>query len=351
MAAIGWVFVSVAEDGGIDRFSLDLKSGHLSPLGRTPIDGLVMPLAVDQARATLHASIRSKPYRLASFSIDTATGQLTSLGEAPVPSSMAGLALDRSGDHLLAASYADSCVSVSRISADGSVAGAPIDVLPTGRHAHAVGLDRTNRHVLVPCLGSDQIFLADFDSRSGAITPRPPVQLDAGHGPRHLRLSADNRHVYVLCELSGHVVQLELDAVAGTLRIVDSQPTVPAGLGLAPGRIRAPGAAVSGERHIWCADLHMTANGRFLMTSERTTSTLTVLEIEPGTGRLRPVETVETCRQPRGFAIDPSGRWLVASGERSDHIVVHGIDPTTGRLSTVARAPVGRGANWVEIVA
>ena len=49
-------------------------------------------------------------------------------------------------------------------------------------------------------------------------------------------------------------------------------------------------------------------------------------------------------------AIDPTGKFLVATGEKSENVSVYAIDGATGALKPVAKAPVGKGANWVEIV-
>jgi 6-phosphogluconolactonase len=45
---------------------------------------------------------------------------------------------------------------------------------------------------------------------------------------------------------------------------------------------------------------------------------------------------------PRSFAIDPSGQWLVVAGQTDDRISVMKIDPASGRLtSTDEYASVG----------
>ena len=50
-------------------------------------------------------------------------------------------------------------------------------------------------------------------------------------------------------------------------------------------------------------------------------------------------------------AIDPAGKFLVASGEKSDTLSVYAIDAASGALKLLQKAPAGKGANWVEIVA
>ncbi|MGZ5598550.1 MAG: beta-propeller fold lactonase family protein, partial [Usitatibacter sp.] len=77
---------------------------------------------------------------------------------------------------------------------------------------------------------------------------------------------------------------------------------------------------------------------------------ITAFGVDEATGKLTYLGTTPTEKQPRGFAIDAGGRFLVASGEKSESISVYLIDPATGALRHVARYPVGKGANWVEIV-
>jgi len=72
--------------------------------------------------------------------------------------------------------------------------------------------------------------------------------------------------------------------------------------------------------------------------------------VDASTGKLTYLSSTPTEKQPRGFAIDPTGKFLVATGEKSENVSVYAIDGATGALKPVAKAPVGKGANWVEIV-
>ena len=67
----------------------------------------------------------------------------------------------------------------------------------------------------------------------------------------------------------------------------------------------------------WAADLHLTPDGRFLYTSERTTSTLAGFASTRPPASSSCSATRRPRRQPRGFNIDPSGRYLVASDRLS----------------------------------
>jgi 6-phosphogluconolactonase len=348
-----FVYVSNAEDGTIGIHAMDRDSGRLTAIGTVAAGANVMPMAVAPDRRHLYASIRSQPFRVVTFAIDATTGALTQKASAPLADSMCSLAVDATGRHLLSASYGGNLVAVHPIGDDGEITGGAAGTMPTGRHAHSIVLDHTSTSAYVPCLGNDEVMQYAFDGKSGRLTALAPgsVATGAGYGPRHLRVSPDNRFVYVLCELTGHVVQFERQP-NGALVFIDEVPSVPPESGLVPGVPRGPGSNATNDPVpcVWCADLAITPDGRFLFATERTTSSIACLSIDKASGALRFVDTASTEIQPRGIRLTSDGRFLVASGERSDQLAVHRIDTATGKLSLAGRYPGGRGANWVEIV-
>ena len=235
-------------------------------------------------------------------------------------------------------------------------------MIPTGRNAHSILPDRSNKFVYAATLGANQVLQFIFDSKTGKLTPNDPaaVSPEPGHGPRHMVFSPDNKNLYVINELSGYVTQYAVDSGKGTLTLVESTSSVPADADLAWGTPQAPvGAAPSPaaaappkdeKPKVWAADIQITPNGKFLYSTERTTSKIALFTVAPGTGKLTYVTNFATEAQPRGIRIDPSGQYLVASGEKSDHLAVYKIDQSTGKLGEPSRYPVGNGANWVEIV-
>jgi len=359
-----FVYVSNAEDGNIDGYTLDRTSGALTPIGKADAGKLVMPMAVSPDQKFLYAAVRSEPFTVVTYAIDPGTGALTQKARAPLPDSMPYVSTDATGRFLFTASYGGDKVAVSPIGDNGLVETGAIQVVPTGRNAHAILADRTNRFVYATNLGSNQILQFLFDAKAGKLTPNDPPAIKArpGHGPRHLAFSPDNKYLYVLNELSGHVVQFAIDQASGTLTEVDSVGSVPPDAGLEPGIAQAPisptataSPAVATPKadekpKIWAADIQITPDGRFLYATERTTSKIALLSVAPGTGRLTYVTNFATEKQPRGIRVDPSGSYLVASGEKSDRLSVYRIDRTDGRLTEVSRAPVGKGANWIVIV-
>ena len=354
--AATFVYVANADDGNIGRYRLT-DTGELQPGARTRVAGMVGPMAISPDRRFLYAASRAKPCTVHVFAIDPASGELSALGSSPLAESFPYISLDRTGRYLFGASYDASLISVNAIDSDGRVAAEPLQVIPVGRNAHAIRIDRSNRYVYVPSLGTDEIQQFAFDAKSGRLTANTPpaVPVKPKTGPRHPVISADNRFVYVVSEFRGTVITFALDDRTGLLREVGATSGMPANARLRRGAGRGaaadPGAPTRNlEQRIWAADIHLSPNGRYLYISERTGSTLSVLAVDAANGNLEYRSSVVTEAQPRGFAIDPEGRFLIAAGERSETVSVYAIGKDDGALGFVAKYPTGRRSNWVEIV-
>ena len=328
------VYVSNAASGEISGLNLDVRTGNLSELQTVAVGGLVMPMAVSPDRRFLYVARRSDPMAAVTLAID-ATGLLTKVGEAALPASMACIAIERNGRFLLAASYQGHQLTVSAISADGLVQ--PVhQVVRTGPNAHMVRVDATNRFVFATSLGGGHLMQLRFDALKGMLTPNDPPHVDirTGAGPRHLDIHPNGGTVYLLNELDASLDVLALEPNVGTLSHLQTVSVL-----LPPGFEGKP----------WAADLHVTPYGRWLIASERRSSTLAVFSVDLASGQLTPVGNHPTQAQPRGFAIDPSGQYVVVAGEGSDTVGVHALGPG-GMLDAGPVCAVGRGPNWVEIV-
>ena len=329
------VYVSNADSREISVLSLDAASGALTPLETVALDGVVMPMAVSPDKRVLYATMRSQPFRVVSFAIDATSGRLKKLGESALADSMANIDVDRSGRWLFAASYGGHKITVNAIDKDGQV-GAVQQLILTQPNAHAIHADATNRFVWATSLGGDNISSWRFDAATGMLSPNEPTLTSTGpkSGARHFVWDVAQRRLYLLCELDGSVLVFEHDAAQGRLREVQRTSTLP------PGFTGKP----------WAADLHLAPDGRHLYASERTSSTITVFDVDAASGQLRTMGQVPTEKTPRSFAIDPSGRYLIAAGQESHAVAVYAIDKASGALSALQRYPVGKNPNWIEIV-
>lgn len=329
------VYVSNAGGGDISVLLLDPAQRTLNLLQTLAVGGEVMPLALSPKRDRLYAARRSEPRQVLSFLIDTTTGALAPLGAAALPHSMANIATDRDGNYLFSASYGGNLVAVNAIDGNG-VAQATLQVLPTGRNAHAVLPSPSNRFVFATSLGDGVMLQFRFDSVTGQLTPNTPPTLrpHEGASPRHFAFGVDSRFVYLLNELDACIDVLAHDAFGGTLSSVQTIGSLP--------------SSFSGEP--WAADLHLTPDGRFLYTSERRSNTIAAFRVDAESGMLSLIGHVPTEAQPRGFNITSDGRFLISAGQESSRLRLFEIDPSSGVLNVCGDGPAGLGANWVESV-
>jgi 6-phosphogluconolactonase len=334
-SAATWVYVANADSQEISVLELDRSQGMLKPVETVNVGGTVMPLAVSPDKRFLYAALRSQPFRVVSFAIDGPSGKLRKLGEAPLADSMANIDTDLTGRWLFAASYPGHKITVNGIDKEGKV-GAIQQLIPTAPNAHAIHADSANRFVLATSLGGDHVSSWRFDAATGLLAPNEPALTTtaAKAGPRHFVWDKAQRFVYLLDELDAQLHVLAWDGSRGTLKLLQTRTTLPAGFTGNP----------------WAADLHLTPDGRYLYASERTSSTLSAFRVDAATGLLEPLGQTPTEKTPRGFAIDAAGRYLIAAGQDSHSVSVHAIDAATGALGVPKRLPVGKNPNWIEIV-
>lgn len=332
-------YVSSAGSKKIIALIVDLEAGRLAPLAATAVPGpegpspTSMPLALSPDGQRLHVAVRSAPYPLSSFRIDPSGGELSLLSTVPLPEAMAYIATDRTGRLLFGASYLAAKLSVNAIGRDGEVEAPARQILSTPPKAHSVLADLTNRWVFATSLEGDVVLQFRLDAGRGALAPNPQpfVRTRPGSGPRHLLLHPNGRFVYVNNELDASVTAFALDAARGTLAEIQTIATLPQQTTLAA-----------------AADMHITPDGRFLYSSERTTSSLAAFAVDRDSGKLETAGTYATEASPRGFNITPCGRWLLAAGQTSHRISIYSIDGRDGSLTKTFHLPTGDNPNWIE---
>lgn len=325
------VYVASPESHQIHVWQMD-KEGQLALLQVVETPGQCQPMSISPAKTHLYVGVRPA-FGVVSYQIDE-KGLLTEAGMAPLPGSPSHISTDRQGRFLFSASYNQNCASVSPIDEQGIV-GAPIQVLEELLNCHSVNMDPANQILWVPCLKEDRIRLFDL-ALDGHLQPHQPEAIEVvdGAGPRHMDFHPHHPYAYCLNELNSTVNVLAIDTHGGAPRIVQTLDTMPAGF--------------SDTR--WAADIHITPDGRFLYTCDRTASVITCFTVSEDGSILSVAGHQPTQTQPRGFNIDAKGRFLVAAGQKTQHIEVYRIDPETGLLHSLARYPVGEGPMWVCIL-
>jgi 6-phosphogluconolactonase len=145
------LYVSEGAGKRISIYHLDASTGDLTHFGAADLPGSPGSLAVSRDRRHLYASIRSGK-QFATLPVDAKTGALGSPVLADAGFNAAYVHVDRTGRWLLAAAYGEGVAGVSEIK-DGIVQGPPVVTLETGKKAHSIQTDPTNRFAFVPHVG------------------------------------------------------------------------------------------------------------------------------------------------------------------------------------------------------
>jgi 6-phosphogluconolactonase len=336
------VYVSCAESKEIRSFRLDAESGALDPLEIVDVPGTEepspsnMPLAVGPVGTMLYAALRTAPFPVTAFAVDPASGRLSCRGTAPLPAPMAYISVAGNGRVLMGASYKEGKVSVSRIDSNGRVQAPPSQVLTTPPKAHCILPRRSGDVIYATTVEGNAILIFRLDVESGKLVPAdmPSMPCRPGSGPRHLALHPLLDVLYCVTEQSGTVTAFAIELDTGALRELQYETLMPRGF---QGNARA-------------ADLHVTADARFVYASVRSTNVIAGFSIDPLSGLLSPTGVFAAEHSPRGFAVDPLGRFLICAGESQNSVGVFAIDPDSGALALRHRMSVGKNPNWVEIL-
>jgi 6-phosphogluconolactonase len=341
-AASTVVYVSCAESKEIHSFLLDPQNGALDPLEVVAVPGTGepspsnMPLAIGPGGAVLYAALRTAPFPVSAFAVDPASGRLSWRGTTPLPSPMAYVSVTADGRALMGASYKDGKLSVSGIDSDGGVQSPPSQVLSTPPKAHCILTGRGGDVVYATTVEGNAILIFRIDAKSGGLVPAdlPSFPCRPGAGPRHLALHPSLDVIYCVTEQSGMVAAFAITPGTGALHELQYEPMMPRDF---RGNARA-------------ADLHVTADGRFVYASVRSTDVIAGFRIDPRSGKLSAIGLFAVEGSPRGFAIDPLVRFLICAGQTQSTLGVFAIDPKGGALEFRHRIVVGKNPNWVEAI-
>lgn len=339
IAATGWagptvLYVSESGEKRIAVYSVDEKSGELTRAGAVDLPGAPGSLAISPDRTRLYAAVRSDK-QVATLTIDRATGLLANPVFSPAGINAAYVYVDKTGKWLLAASYSEGVVTVNRIT-DGVVTGAPIQTIETGKKAHAIQADPANRFAFVPHVGElNKVEQFRFDAAAGTLAPNTPPSMAGGpgQGPRHLQFHPNGRWLYLVNEQGQSVSLCDFDQGTGTLKLRQTVSTTPEDWDKSKGS---------------CADIHISADGRFAYASNRGHDSLAVFSIQPDSGELKSLGQTPTEKTPRSFCLVPGGeKYVVSAGQGSNKLIVYRRDSVSGALTPLKTYDCGKSPAWV----
>src|SRR6185503_16003129 len=107
---------------------------------------------------------------------------------------------------------------------------------------------------------------------------------------------------------------------------------------------------MSDMRCLWTAAILLGAAATlqaetYVYVSMASEQKIQVFKLDPADGSLTPVETVAVDGAPGSLNLDPRKRFLVASLRTTSKLASFEIDPTTGRLKALGSVDLGQGQN------
>lgn len=268
---------------------------------------------------------------VSAFAVDAKTGDLTLLNQqATGGGAPCYVSLDKTNKLLLVANYSGGNVIAFPVQPNGSLGNftalqqhlgkGPNAKRQDGPHAHCVISSPDNQFVFTVDLGIDKIKNYRLDTKQGNFIPNPGADFSTrpGAGPRHLTFHENGKYAYLINELNSTITALSYNSSTGIFTEMQTISTLPVNY--------------TGES--FCADIHVSPNGKFLYGSNRGHDSLVVFSINHSTGKLSFVEHVPTQgKWPRNFGFDPSGGFVLVANQNTNNIVTFRADSKTGKLT------------------
>jgi 6-phosphogluconolactonase len=229
------------------------------------------------------------------------------------------------GKFVAVANYGGGTFSLYSVREDGSIDPAVKTIRNSGTgpntdrqskpHAHSVRFSPFSNEIFNADLGTDQLNICHLENGTMVQHDQKFVKLPPGAGPRHFEFHPNGRVIYVINELNSTISTIVKKG--DEWKVVDNISTLPDDF----------------EGVSYCADIHISKDGKFLYGSNRGHNSIAVFKVDPKDQSLSFLETVSVeGNWPRNFGITPDGNWMLVANQRSNTITVFKIDKKTGGL-------------------
>jgi 6-phosphogluconolactonase len=281
------------------------------------------------------ANVTDQGGSVSAYGIDPKTGRLNGLGhKSSYGEGPCYVAVDQTGKFLFVSHYGDGNLTISSLFSDGSIgnvtdskkySGNSVNAeRQTSPHIHSSVLSPDNKFLYVMDLGTDKIYIYEFNPENGTLNPAntPEAYVIPGAGPRHFTLHPSGNFAYLAEELTSTVGVFLVDKATGALTILqDTVKSLPKNFN---------------ERNT-SADIQTDPAGKYLYMSNRGANVISIFSIAAD-GTIKLIGHQSTGGQvPRNFLIDPKGEFLFAANQDTDTINIFQINPKTGLLKEIGK--------------
>lgn len=312
------------ESEGIYKLQFDAENGKIVSSDLAAKITSPSYLAISSAKDFLYAVQEINDFDNESGAITAFALENDSLTELQTVSSKGAhpchLSLSASGDKLAVSNYTGGNVSVYKVGTDGKLSG------PSAFMDHTQIDSTKTPHAHMAQWVKDEIYIADLgldallvyqDEDSMTAKPKTSITLPEGAGPRHFATTEKGRFLYVLNELNSTITFLAKK---------DS--------GAYEGKQKLSTLASNFKGESFCADIHISADGRFLYASNRGENTIVIFAIDKNTGDLKLIGRESVYGDwPRNFTMDPTGKFLLVANQKSNNITIFKRDQEKGTLT------------------
>jgi 6-phosphogluconolactonase len=319
-----YVGTYTSEEGkGIYLCNFDDSSGEISLLETFTGIGNPTFLKISPDKKFLYAVTEEREGYVSVFQIDKNSklkfiNKQTSNGAGPCH-----VNVSPDGKFVAVANYGGGTTALYPVAKDGSLLPATSVIINEGSsidksrqtkpYAHSIKFSPFGNQVFGADLGTDQLNIYYLEGNKLIQKGQKCVKLEPGAGPRHFDFHPDGETIFVISELNSTVTTLKLvNQNWEKQQVISTLPT-----------------DFKGESY--CADIHVSADGKFLYGSNRGHNSIAVFEINSVTKQLKSIGFVSVEGDwPRNFALSPDGNYLLAANQKSGNITVFKINKETG---------------------
>ncbi len=246
------------------------------------------------------------------------------------------ISLSPNEDFVILGNYTGGSLSVLKVSPDGKLEHAQTikhkgkSINPERQekpHVHSTTFDPEGKRVLVADLGTDKIYVYDFDpTQTEPLSLSGEFPVTPGDGPRHLAFSADGTEVLVVEEMAAALDVFSYEN--GKLSPKQRLSLLSEGF----------------NGNVGAAEIRLSPDGKQVYVSNRGDANTISVFGKNASGSYVPIQNISSGGlMPRNFNLTGDGKYLLSAHQASNDIVIFERDSITGKLTqTLWKASVNK---------
>lgn len=322
------IYVSIPEEKKILIFTIN-KKGKIFLLETVIFPYIVQPITIK--KNFLYAGLRPNG-NIIKFTISQ-EGKLINPVYTNIKTygNSSYLKIDKYGKYLFSASYEKSSMTMISLKKNGNIKNIT-QIIKKLHGCHSINIDPSNNIVFIPALLEDSIYLYYLDNINHKLVqhPQKKINTDLKSGPRHMEFHPYKRLIYSINELNGKIDVWSFDKELKNILHKQSIYIIPKNF----------------TKKIWLADIHITPNGKYLYTSERSSDLIITCKINKNGTINNFVNYNKTAKQIREFSIEDTGKYLIAASQKEKKIITYKINKN-GNLNLIQEFLIKYSPLWV----